>query len=946
MKLSLRGRLLLATLLPLFAVVLALHVRDVAQSGLAHLPFFAVRTEPDDYPRVGGSRLEQAGARSELRVGDRLLRVGDRDLRGVGYLGFDALALAETGSRKEAPLVFEREGERHESVLATTSPDLPWARIPLALSLVGVGLLVLLREPGSRRAELAFAALTSFALVELPIRGGPAWQTLAALVLFNAGGGFALVLLFRFLLGFPAEVPVAERLSPAWSWLGLLFQAVRAPYFVGGVLPTESISPLVLAVDGFFAAFGLGIFTWNYVHAPAIGRRRLKWVALCLYLGLAPLILALGVQALGPALPFHKLLPPAILVGSLTPLGLLVATRSVQHVDVDPLLSATLAYSAAAAAGLGAVLALAPSAAEAVAGWTGVAPTAASWLVAAGIAGVAVPVALRLRPRLEHWLFPERAALQRGVRQLLRDLSECTAQDELGELLRERLGALLRLERTAVYEPAGAELAAGAALPELPARGPLARALERDPVPLPLRGGALERAVPDLSAVERDALEVFGAGLLLPVRRGKDLCAIVALGPKRSGDVFTSAELTLLAAVAEKASAEETRLRDAATIALERDRAERLRAQKESAEAESVAKSRLLASASHDLRQPLHALALFSERLVRAAGGSPLQGLAERIHASAAALTSMFDTLLDLSRLEAGTVEPQVEDLELDGLLGRLADEFRELARAKGLELAFEPSRARVRSDPVLLGRILQNLLANAVRYTERGRVSLRALREGSEVAIEVQDTGPGIPAERRADVFREFVRLPGAAGSDGLGLGLSIVERTASLLGHRLELRSRLGEGSTFRVLVPAAPARAQEATPRPAGAPPLIVLVEDDPAILEALGGLLESWGCRVVPADSLAAALDALSRVGVAPAAIVADYRLGDGTGLEAIRAIRSAAGREVPAVVVTGETGGESLRAIRATRLPHLQKPVPPARLRAVLLEMLRSEGTLQ
>jgi signal transduction histidine kinase/ActR/RegA family two-component response regulator len=806
-----------------------------------------------------------------------------------------------------------------------------------------VALVVLLREPGSRDAEILFAALVGLATVELPIRGGPAWQTFAALVLFNFGGAVALVLLFRALLGFPAEVPVAARLSPACSWIGLLFLAVRMPYFLGGPVPTQWIPSLVLAVDALFAAFGFAVFTWNYVQAPAIGRRRLKWVALCIYLGLAPLLLAFAAQLFGPGFPFHALLPPAILAGSLVPVGILLGTRA-QRVDVDRLLTATLAWSAAGAAGLGTVLAFAPAAAGALARWSGIAPAAATWLVAAAIAGVTVPLGLRLRPRLERLLFPEREALQRSVRQLLRDLAECALPEEVIELLRERLGALLRLERSAVYVRAGSRLVAeGAAT--LSARGPLARALERDPVPLALRAGAFERAVPDLEEEERHALARFGSGLLLPIRCGKDLAAVAALGPKRSGDVFTSADGALLGAVAEKASAELARLRDAETIAAERERAERLRAQKEVAEAESVAKSRLLASASHDLRQPLHALALFSERLVREAGGTPLAGLAARIHASSSALTAMFDTLLDLSRLEAGSVEPQVEELELDGLLERLAGEFRELAHVKGLELAFEPSRARVRSDPVLLGRILQNFLANAVRYTERGRVTLRGWAEAGEAAVEVQDTGPGIAPSRQEEVFREFVRLPGAAGSEGLGLGLSIARRTAQLLGHRLELESRPGEGSIFRVRLPAAP-RTPAAPGAGAAAEPLVVLVEDDLAILEALGGLVESWGCRVVRADSLAAALEGLERLGRTPAAIVADYRLADGSGLDAIRAIRSAAGRDVPAVVVTGETGAESLRAIRATRLPHLQKPVPPARLRAVLLEMLRGGAALQ
>lgn len=950
-RLATFDRVLLATLLPVFAVVLALHLREAHRTGLAQPPVFAV-PGPDGVPVVGGLRLERGADWSGLEPGDRLLRLGERDLRGVGYLGFEAIALEEAGRAGVAPLVYARDGVRRKMDLVMRRHDMPYYRVPFLIGFVGVALLVLLRAPGRTQSRLFFAAFLSLAILETPFMGGPFLQTSAHYAVFHAAGPLAVGLLLAWMTRFPEQMPERHRLSPWLGLVGLLFLVVRVPYFLGGPTPPHWTPSIVLLCDAFFLLAGLGILVWNWVHADPLGRRRLKWFALGAVLGVGPLLLVMLAQPLGlPPDRFRQLFQIAVLFVVLVPTGILVGILRSGLFDIDRLLTSTAAYSLALATVAGAAFAIAPDLVASLAEATNLPARLVAPLVAvAGVAGV-VPLGRRLRPHVDRVFFPERVARERGIQRLLRDLSDCREPGELLALLGERLEALLHLEACRVLVAQGDALALPGAEGDgtrLPWRGPLARALERDPVPFEVDERALARVTPEPTAEERRLLASLGARVLLPVRRGKDLAAVVVLGPKRSGDLFPPTELTLLDALAEKASAELLRLRDAEALESERTRAEMLRRLHQETEAASRARSRFLAAASHDLRQPLHALGLFAERLAARPRDAESAALVEQIRASVGSLAAQFDALLDLSRLDTGTVVPEPRELALRPELARLAAEFEEAARAKGLALRFESEEATVRSDPVLLVRIVQNLLANAVRYTERGEVALRARIDGGECAIEVTDTGPGILPERQREIFGEFVQLEGRRG-EGLGLGLSIVERTAALLGHRIELESTPGRGSTFRVRVPCAPQRAAPiALPRPAHATPfaerVVVLVEDDLRVLEATRGLLESWGCRVLLADSTAAALEALERSGCAPEAIVADYGLGaDDTGLEAIRAIRAFAGADVPAVVVSGESGIGGMPALRASGVPLLPKPVAPAKLRALLAELLRGSA---
>ena len=371
----------------------------------------------------------------------------------------------------------------------------------------------------------------------------------------------------------------------------------------------------------------------------------------------------------------------------------------------------------------------------------------------------------------------------------------------------------------------------------------------------------------------------------------------------------------------------------------------------EDAEAANRAKSRFLAAASHDLRQPLHALGLFAAALTghtHDAGGADL---VNRITTSVASLEALFSALLDISKLDAGAIVAEPRNFELDYLFERIGNDFQPEALEKELRLAIVPTRLVAHSDPALLERILRNLVANALRYTERGGVVVGARRRGDRVAIEVWDSGTGIDAAEREHIFEEFYQV-GNLERDrarGLGLGLAIVRRLADLMGDEVEVESRVGRGSVFRVLVKAGDANALAAG-APAGteAPGsmqgrCVVVVDDEPSVRDSTHKLLASWGCTVVAARDPTDAIAALD--GRIPSVLLVDYRLQGGQdGLAAIAWLRTALSRDVPAVLVSGESSAEELARIKGSGFLLLHKPVPPAKLRSALAFLLASGST--
>ncbi|MCG5241715.1 MHYT domain-containing protein [Azospirillum doebereinerae] len=386
-------------------------------------------------------------------------------------------------------------------------------------------------------------------------------------------------------------------------------------------------------------------------------------------------------------------------------------------------------------------------------------------------------------------------------------------------------------------------------------------------------------------------------------------------------------------------AAEDTilRARDEAEAARE----EALRAQS-AAERADRAKTKFLAAASHDLRQPLQSLFFFAHALSDKLDGHPTAPLLASMSESLNGLRVMLDSLLDVSRLDAGVVKPSVTEFALGPLLDRLAEEYAIRASEAGLRLRHVPTAAWTSSDPALVERILRNLIENAIRYSEKGTILLGCRRRNGSVRLAVYDQGIGIPADKTQDIFQEFTQLanPERDRRKGLGLGLAIVKRLAGLLGHAVTLRSEPGRGSAFLVDLPAAtprpipkPARAVIDRPRGKG---LIVIVEDDTIILLSMRAMLEEWGYDVVAAVSADEAIDTLLNIGQRPAMIVADYRLREGrTGVQAIRDIYGVCGVRVPAVVLTGDTDPARIAEVQRSGHRLLHKPVSPTILRDIL-----------
>jgi len=375
----------------------------------------------------------------------------------------------------------------------------------------------------------------------------------------------------------------------------------------------------------------------------------------------------------------------------------------------------------------------------------------------------------------------------------------------------------------------------------------------------------------------------------------------------------------------------------------EREAAEAaMRSAKTAAEEANLSKTRFLAAASHDLLQPLNAARLFVAALGDRRLALPTRALVRQTGSALDSVEDLLEALLEISRLDAGSIVAEPVDLALDELLESMRAEFAPVARARGLSLRIEPSGHWVRSDSRLLRRMLQNLISNALRYTAEGGVDVTCVASGQDLTIQVADTGIGIAAIDHQRIFEEFQRV-GETGRDrGIGLGLAIVQRASRMLDHRVSLDSAPGKGSRFGVTVPLATARdarPQPATPVRRGqlAGRRILVIDNDQSILDGMEAMLEGWGCEVRSATDAASAMSALGRD--RPDVIVADYHLDNGaTGDAAIADARAHCGAEVPAVVITADRTPELREALSARGLHLLTKPVKPAQLRALLTRL--------
>jgi len=371
------------------------------------------------------------------------------------------------------------------------------------------------------------------------------------------------------------------------------------------------------------------------------------------------------------------------------------------------------------------------------------------------------------------------------------------------------------------------------------------------------------------------------------------------------------------------------------------------------AERANASKTRFVAAASHDLLQPLSAAKLYMSSLIDANPDGAEQSAAEKALNALSSVEGIIDALLDISKLDSGQVSLDITTVSLGDILTRLRDEFTPMAALKGLDLRIRPSSAMITSDPGFLYRILQNLIANAIRYTDHGKVLIGARRNAGSVRVEVWDTGRGIAEQDQERIFTEFERLDTrASASEGLGLGLAIVERACARLGHPLGMQSRLGQGSRFFVTLTQA-SRTEQHSPSTERQPPhdtalpkgmILLLVENDPDLRSAMSVLIEGWGVNVLDVNDAQAALALLEELQITPDAILADYHLGDGaTGLQLLDAITKEYG-PIPARIITADRSCklENLAARQNTEI--MTKPIEADQLESFLASAFSTSKT--
>jgi Na+/proline symporter/signal transduction histidine kinase len=393
----------------------------------------------------------------------------------------------------------------------------------------------------------------------------------------------------------------------------------------------------------------------------------------------------------------------------------------------------------------------------------------------------------------------------------------------------------------------------------------------------------------------------------------------------------------------EAAEALERRVRERTTeLTLLNAELERAKADAEEA---NVSKTRFLAAASHDILQPLNAARLYVTSLVERQGSGEEARLVGNIDASLDAVEEIFGALLDISRLDTGAMKAEISTFSIEDLLRQLEVEFTPLARERGLDLTFVSSSLAVKSDRRLLRRLLQNLISNAIKYTPRGRVLVGVRRRGEGVRIDVYDTGLGIREAQQRIIFREFHRLDeGAKVARGLGLGLSIVERIARVLGHRVNVKSQAGTGSHFSVEVPRGAEVAVSVPPQPALrvdpgqlAGMVVLCIDNEPQILDGMKALLGGWGCQVLQASDQESAMAAVEQTPRPLSGLLVDYHLDRANGVDVIVAMRAHLGPDLPAILITADRTPRVREEARLHNIPVLHKPVKPAALRALLAQ---------
>ena len=453
-------------------------------------------------------------------------------------------------------------------------------------------------------------------------------------------------------------------------------------------------------------------------------------------------------------------------------------------------------------------------------------------------------------------------------------------------------------------------------------------------MPSRLKGGATAEASPELLDKIRKLTKI-NAVLMDRVERSVD----------RQGNAFALFQTAIALEAQVRARTEEL---THVLRSLEQTNAQ-LSAAKEDAEKANLSKTRFLAAASHDLLQPVVSAKLSISTLAELQKNPEGKRLAQQVEGSLQTIEDLIRTLLDISKLDAGVIVPEVRSFRLDDLLAGLHSTFESIIASSQIRLKIRRCGLVVESDPVLLWRVILNLVSNAIHYTARGGVLVGVRRRGPTCYLDVVDTGLGIPEREQQRIFDEFYRGASSASGNraGLGLGLSIVQRITQTLGHDLSLKSRLGRGSRFRVTLPVTGTASELPSPSLSKLSGLsgvsVLIVEDDQAIAKAMQRLFEQWECKTFVAYGLSDVDKHLKSCDRLPDIIVADYHLdGNEVGVTAIEAVRAILPR-IPAVVITADQSPETAEAVRAAQAMLLEKPVSPGRLRASVSHLLSEES---
>ncbi len=560
-RLGLTDWLLLAAFLPITCVLIGLHISGILDGSLAYPSFFfeSAATE-DDYPVVAGYWLDFP-EQSALLIGDRVLQVGDRDTRGMSNRSVVAILPSLADEERKLTAVVERDGKQTQVVIALQGFAVSWFRLPVLLGFSVVALVVLLRAPGRRESQRLFVAFLSFVLFETIVYGGGEFQNNLSFDLFNYGGPLALAFILRWVILFPPEVRDEDRFSTAWAWgLALIWFLARIPLLGPTVSPPENLAFILGIVDSVIAAFVITVISWNYGKADPLGRRRLKWVILGIYVGGLPMLVIPFVSFMAPDRPWFTIVHAcAGLATAAIPASLLISIVRYNLFDVDKLLGGTTSHMIflviVAVVGEVFIEPLGATAATKV----GFDANTAQLVFVGGLAVLLYPAERRWRDVVNRVFFPGAQSLDQGVEDLLVTIGELQDASAVLEHLGVSLDVLFQPTNCAVYAAGESSFSPAFTAqmepaPELTDYDSLKHALATrlSPIQLDARGGA--EVTFDAGPVVGSILANLGVAVLVPLRPHGEATAFICLGARLSGDVYTTTDLALLSSVAHAAS--------------------------------------------------------------------------------------------------------------------------------------------------------------------------------------------------------------------------------------------------------------------------------------------------------------------------------------------------------------------------------------------------------